>query len=304
MLRNYTGRVIWAGVLLLVAANPGTSQQPTGLDLTVPPPPPPELPPLELPLVTHLPIPLVPELWPQLVGTVSIAAGTVFDVVLATPLSTRIAQPGQQVEFRTTVDVPLGDGFLLPEATLFRGSVVHLRRPGGFGRPGVLRVDVRELDLRNGAVTPIGARLHASDPAAYSPSGSDRNPAVNILDLAQWVLLGTVFGRDVAGGKGAAIGAGVGATAALILLSSRRGPDFYLEPGTPFRIVLDQPVELPAEKVFAAQHTALRARQVRAAPQATADPQPAGDATTGEVASGTSDPSRPKLKRRPKPTLP
>ncbi len=304
MLGNCLGRVLGVAALLLVAANPGTSQQPTGLDLTVPPPPPPELPPPELPLATRLSIPLVPELLPHLVGTVSIAAGTVFDVVLATPLSTRIAQPGQQVEFRTTADVPLGDGFLLPEATLFRGSVVHLRRPGGFGRSGVLRVDVRELDLRNGAVAPVVAQLQASDPAAYSPSGSDRNPAVNILDLSQWVLLGTVFGRDVAGGQGAAIGAGIGATAALILLSSRRGPDMYLEPGTPFRIVLDQPVELPAEKVFAAQHTALRARQARAAPQATADPQPATEAMTGEVESGTNDPSRPKLKRRPKPAQP
>ncbi|MCL6564935.1 MAG: hypothetical protein K6U09_00770 [Acidobacteriia bacterium] len=298
------GRAIWVAALLLVAADPGTSQQPTGVNLTVPPPPPPELPPLELPLATRLPIPLVPELLPRLVGTVSIPAGTAFDVVLATPLSTRIAQPGQPVEFRTTTDVPLGDGFLLPEETLFRGSVVHLRRPGGFGRSGVLRVDVSELDLRNGAVAPVVARLHASDPVAYSPGGSDRNPAANILDLAQWVLLGTVFGREVAGGKGAAIGAGAGATAALILLSSRRGPEMYLEPGTPFRIVLERPVELPAEKVFAAQHAALRARSVRALPEGAVDPQPAADATARETESGRNDPGRPKLKRRPKPAQP
>ncbi|MCL6481541.1 MAG: hypothetical protein K6U02_07420 [Firmicutes bacterium] len=300
--RNRILVVVWAAALGLLAVEPGASQQPAVLNLTVPPSPPPELPPLELPLAPRLSIPLVPELLPRLVGSVRVAAGTAFDVVLATPLSTRISQLNQWVEFRTTAAMPLDDGLLLPEETVFRGRVVSLRRPGGFGRQGELRVDVRELDLHNGAVAPVVARLQAADPAAYSPGGSDRNQAANILDLAQWTLLGTVFGREVAGGKGAAMGAGIGATVALILLSARRGADMYLEPGTPFRIVLDQPVELPAEKVFAAQHAALRARQARADHPAAFEPQPQRDAAKAEAA--TNDPSRPKLKRRPKSAQP
>lgn len=296
---------IWRG--LLVAAPVAAlavslqAQEPGKLNVRIPPPPPREMPPAELPIQPRMLPPLVPEMLPHIEGSVRIPAGTAFDVVLNTPLSTRISQEGQHVEFRTTTAVALREGLTLPEETVFRGRVVSLQKPGGFGRQGKMRVDVRELDLGNGAAAQVAARLEAADPAAYGEGRADRNRTADIFELAQWTLMGTAIGREVEGGKGAAVGAGIGATIALILLSSKRGTDMYLEPGTPFRVVLEEPVELPAAKVYAAQRAAARARQDWSANQNSDRSEslaPAREPHDDDVVE--QDRTRPKLKHRPK----
>ncbi len=297
--------LLFAAALAAGLALPGLAQEPGKLNVTIPPSPPREMPPPDLPIFPRLLPSLMPEMMPHIEGSIQIPAGTEFNVVLATPLSTRISKIGQEVEFRTTGDVPLGDGFMLPEETVFRGRVVSLQKPGGFGRQGKMRVDVRELDLQNGSATPVAARLDAADPAAYAGPGADRNRAADIFELAQWTLMGTVIGREVKGGKGAAVGAGIGATIAVILLSSQRGADMYLEPGTPFRVVLEKPAELPAAKVYAAQRAALRARADWAADHHPHRSNPTASAPkSNDEDLVERDRTRPKLKRRPRSVKP
>jgi hypothetical protein len=298
-------RGLLAGAPTVALAVSLQAQEAGKLNVTISPPPPPEMPPAELPIQPRtLPL-LVPEMLPHIEGSVQIPAGTAFDVILHTPLSTRISQVGQEVEFRTTAAVPLSEGLALPEETIFRGRVVSLQKPGGFSKQGKMYVDVRELDLENGAVAQVAARLEAADPAAYGGGRTDRNRAADIFELAQWTLMGTVIGREAKGGKGAAVGAGIGATLALILLSSKRGTDMYLEPGTPFRVVLEKPVELSAAKVYAAQRAAARARQDWGANQSSDRSESSASAPEpNEEDVVVQDRSRPKLKRRPKTAKP
>lgn len=264
------------------------------LKLYLPPPPPPavNLPEEPLPLPAA-PAPLfLSERLPRMPGTVELRDGTRLDVVLDTPLSTRISQNGQRVVFRTENSKDLARGLELPAGTAFIGQVIEVARPGGFGRAGRLRVSVHAIELPTGTNLDAAARLIPRDAAATSAAGTDRNRVTDLVELAQYTLLGTWIGREVKGGKGAAVGAGAGAAIAVILMASRRGPDLYLEPGTPYSIDLLAPVALPASEVAAAQYSAMlseraeRAREVAYA---------AEEAEREQVDRG-----RPQLKRRPR----
>jgi hypothetical protein len=292
-----TSRCAGLAILVLtVCASAASAQSEQGepLRLYLPPPPPPAA---SLP-AEPLPLPAAPEALflseklPQMGGTVELRDGTRLDVVLDTPLSTRISQNGQRVVFRTENGVELGRGLVLPAGTAFVGRVIEVARPGGFGRAGELRVSVDSIELPSGRNLDAATRLISRDAAATGAAGTDRNRVTDLVELAQYTLLGTWIGREVKGGKGAAVGAGAGAALAVILMASRRGPDLYLEPGTPYSIDLLAPVTLPASEVAAAQYSAmLTERAERAREQAYA----AEEAQREQVDRG-----RPQLKRRPR----
>lgn len=242
---------------------------------------------------------------PDLPAQVTIPAGSRIAVVLDTPLSTRISRAGQKVSFRTSDAVRLEDGLEIPPDTAFSGSVVEVKRPGGFGKSGVLRVKVDGVDLAAGASAPVVAHLESQDINAKGRLTTDNRHTTDLYSLAMYTLEGTLVGSRIKGGKGAAVGAGAGALAALIIMMSHRGQDVYLEPGMPFQVVLEQPVDLPGKAVWGAQHDYARAHPVSVSNTGGSGNggfTREGDANGAEASPGGSDPDsgRPKLKRRPR----
>lgn len=242
--------------------------------------------------------PLVPDPLPPLEPpppeTIQLPSGTQLNVILDTPLSTRMTKTGESVTFLLSDPLYVGDGLELPPDTRILGTVTEAKRPGMFGRAGKLKVKIEKIELPAGGDARLTARLQSGDPSA-ARLDADNNRATDLYNLASWGLQGTLIGAGLGGGKGAAIGAGAGAAAALILMASRRGPDLYLEPGMPFIVTLDSPVELRGWDVQNAQ------KQYARAHSNTADgPEPAASedsSENGDVVNGT---YRPKLKRRPR----
>jgi hypothetical protein len=242
--------------------------------------------------------PLVPDPLPPLEPpppeVVRLERGTRFNVILDTPLSTRMTQSGEHVTFLLTEPLALGDGLELPPDTRILGTVTEARRPGAFGRAGKLKVKIDKIELRTGGEARLVAGLQSGDPSATRLQ-ADSNRAVDLYNLASWGLQGTLIGASLGGGKGAAIGAGAGAAAAILIMASRRGPDLYLEPGMPFIVTLDSPAELRGWDVRNAQKQSASA--------------PSGRGTYGSrepAVSGRPEDdyelrtNRPQLKRRPK----
>lgn len=273
------------------------------------PAPQPTAPPVAPKLEEAKPSPIAPEPIippPTLPATVEIPAGTPIEVVLDTPLSTKMTKKGQAVTFRTARALPLGDQLELPEETAFTGSVVEVKRPGGFGKAGAMRVLVELVELENGPSAAVVAHLDSADIKGKGRITTDNSRATDLYSLATYTLQGTLLGSAIKGGKGAAVGAGAGAMAALIIMMSRKGPDLYLEPGMPFVVILDQSVSLPAKEIYVAQQTQARARarsRANAASSISADPattNSSGSELERDPDGATLDPDRPKLKRRPK----
>jgi hypothetical protein len=257
----------------------------------LPPPPPPDQP----AAISNAPDPEPKLVLPSVIpAAVELHPGTRVPVVLDTPLSTRISKNGQIVTFRTEKAFPLDGGLELPPDTSFTGTVVKVRRPGAFGHGGELRVKVDRINLATGTSAPLEARLDSPELTGQGRAATDNNRSAGLLNLVMWSAQGSLLGAKIHGGKGAAVGAGAGAAIALIMMMSRRGADVYLEPGTPFEVVLDRPVTLAGAEVAAAE---------KAAGGVTAsDAGPAAAAPTAAPASNdpARDPDRPKLKHRSK----
>jgi hypothetical protein len=240
---------------------------------------------------------------------VVIPSGTRIAVVLDTPISTRISKLGQLVTFRSSESLLVAQGLAIPPDTAFTGKVVEARRPGAFGKTGSLRVKVERIELLNGAGADLTARLDTQDADKHGRISSDSSRAAQLYNLAIWTAQGTLIGAQIGGGKGAATGAGAGAAVALLIMMAKHGRDVYLEPGTPFLVILDRPLSLPGQAVLAAQQSARVSAPVAAnplpshAPTAEGAKAPTNRQTSSDVTPSDpgSDPSRPKLKHRPKP---
>jgi hypothetical protein len=306
--RDGTKRALFF-LLACLLSSPVLAQQsaPINPRLPLPPPPPETIEPANvpwpLPFPTALPESLIPEMLPEpafdLPETVQLAAGTSADVILETPMTTRVSTTGQRVVFRTQKPLRVTDDLEIPAGAAFVGRVTTAKKPGGFGRGGELRVKIEELELTGGETARVTARLEAADVDAQGRMRGDSSKGANILDLAQWSLGGTLIGSQVGGGKGAAIGAGAGALAALIIMMSRRGTDVYIEPGTPFMIVLDRPADLPGRAVYEAYEGHLAQERRAAARRAARDAQASAKDTSDE-SNSIPESERPVLKRRPK----
>lgn len=239
-----------------------------------PPPPPPE----ETAAAVTPPAKTAPR---ELPAKVTLAGGARIDVVLETPLSTRIAKKGMEVIFRATQPIAVGNSLELPQQTAFIGTVVEAKRPGAFGREGALRVEMKRIDLPSGASAEIAARLDSPDMKGKGRISSDSNGKSALVNLALWTLAGTAIGGNVAGGKGAGYGAASAAAVALIMMMSHRGADVYLEPGMPFSVLVDQAVELPGSAANFSTN--------------------AGGGAPETAAPASRDSDMPRLQHRPKP---
>jgi hypothetical protein len=260
------------------------------------PPENPLLPPLTLPTERTPALPQQAAVPPALVGVpqrVTLPGGTILNVVLETPLSTRIAKKNQPVTFRTVSPIRVFEGIDIPPDTAIHGSVVEAKKPGGFGKAGVIRVKIEQVELTQNAWVPLVARLQSADTDKQGRIRADSAHGTDLVEMAQYTLTGTLLGARIGGGKGAGIGAGAGALAALIILMARRGPDVYLEPGMPFVVVLDEAVELPGQEVVDAQVSYTKAH-----PDASANAAGNGNAVDPTMTIPPNE--RPVLKRRPK----
>ena len=287
-------------VLLSFATISAAAAQQTGQinPRELPPPPPPEGSSVQPApkSVEVAPLPLNREAVPlPLPDYVVIPEGTRIAVVLDTPLSTRITKTGDPVSFRTTDPLQLDDVLTLPPDTEISGKVLEARRPGGFGKQGVMRVRVEHIKLASGSSVPLVARLDSQDMDKQGRISADSNRGADLYTLAVWSAQGALLGSQVKGGKGAAVGAGAGAAIALIILMANRGPDLYLEPGMPFAVIIDQQVELAGTDVYAAQQNYASARAADSARAAASSSEVSRDPD-----NATLDKDRPQLKRRPK----
>src|SRR3990172_1145328 len=192
-----TGASVPAVLFLIFLVPLALAAQQGQINPRIPPPPPPpefeDLPPAR----TVSPAELVPAPRPA-PATVELPAGTRILVVLDTPLSTRISKKGHPVSFRTTDSVWLQDNLELPPDTEILGTVVEARRPGGFGRPGTLKVQITGVRLTNGTETRMAARLDSAD-LKQGRLSADKNRTAGAVDMAQWAIVGTLAGLQIGG---------------------------------------------------------------------------------------------------------
>jgi hypothetical protein len=219
---------------------------------------------------------------------VTLPAGTHIAVVLDTPVSTRISHNGQLINFRTSEPLYLDGKLVLPSDSVLNGKVTDVHKPGLFTSSGNVRMAVDSIEEPDGSALPLAAKLDASDPQASGKGKSDKTKSAAILSAVILAGEGALIGASIGGAKGAGIGAGAGTAIALGGMMVKHGQDVYLEPGTPFLVTLNQPIQMWA--------IIPQVDPVATGVAPGSAKSPPGDPRT--------DPDRPQLERRPKPIAP
>ncbi|MGH9788659.1 MAG: hypothetical protein ACRD4U_08185, partial [Candidatus Acidiferrales bacterium] len=153
---------------------------------------------------------------PARAENVRLAEGTKIVFTLNNNLSTKESREGDTFTGVVNRSVRVGERIVIPEGSLVRGTVNHVKRPGRLKGRAELGLRFDEIELPDGTQIPLAASLTELDEAdkekvteegQVEGEGSKKRDAATIGAGAG---IGAVIGAIAGGGKGAAIGAGGG----------------------------------------------------------------------------------------------
>lgn len=164
-------------------------------------------------------------------------------------ISTRTAQEGDYVYFRTATPVAENGQIVVPADSYVQGIVTHARRSGRVSGRAELGIRLDTLTLATGKVLKFSPRLSSVDSDESGQKVDHRentvkqgsghgHDAANIAILAgSGAALGGLADRSW---KGAGIGSGVGSAVGLATVLLSRGREVELRQGTTLDVVFDR----------------------------------------------------------------
>ncbi len=194
----------------------------------------------------------------QAPGEVMIPEGTRLTLQLNEHLSTKSSSEGDRFTAVVTVPVMQGDRIVIPKGSIVSGSISRVVRPGRFKGKAVMNLLFQSIRIPGRGEFDIVASLSRVDPegnagvkaeGTIEGNGSTAKDAGRVLKPT---LGGAGIGAIAGGGRGAGIGAGVGAAVGLATVFATRGKDLEVARGSTMDILLDRPLNLPAEPGVAA----------------------------------------------------
>ena len=158
------------------------------------------------PTATATPMPAPPTILPE---------GTPVIVTTATDLSTEINEVGDRFDVVVAEDVALGGVIVIPKGTIGRGEVSFATRKGSFGKPGILGIALRSLDL-DGKSFVLDGR--------YREEGKDNDGAAAATMYAVGIFAALVKGKHGLIPKGRTLKARTGEDIPLAAVTTATSP--------------------------------------------------------------------------------
>lgn len=215
--------------------------------------------------------------------SVAVPAGTSIALVLTQPIQTRYIHRGDDIYTQIVSPVTAGNDVVIPPGTFVQGKVDKLERRGGRGE---LHLQSMSITFPDGYTTPIAGPIILESDDGYALKDPGKGHIIGAFALpAAGLGLGTLIGRAFTSSqgttintslppscgvptpgcmnnsssftfppnrvKGMAIGGGVGlaaggiASLALVLNSH----NFFLDVGSPVRMILQHPISLQQDEV-------------------------------------------------------
>ena len=166
-------------------------------------------------------------------------------------VTTRTAQPGDQVYLRTASPIVAGDAIAVPVNSYVQATVTSARRGGRMAGRAELGLRLDTLTLSGGRTYRFSGVVDAVDSQGSSQvalkqegvvrqgSGHGQDAGRVLVTAGSGAALGAIVDRGV---KGAAIGGGAGTAAGLAAVLLTRGQDVQLRAGATLDIVLERPL--------------------------------------------------------------
>lgn len=173
--------------------------------------------------------------------TVTVPSGTALTVQLDQEMSTRSHSEGDAFTAHTVAAVTADGATAIPAGSTVRGVVTGVQQADDQGQKGVLKLDVRSVEVR-GQSSDLAARVVSANPETRSTSSTGEDAAKVGGAAAAGAVLGRVIGGD---GTGAAVGAAMGAAAGTGIVLATKDGYAVLPEGSSLRLRLTEPVEVP-----------------------------------------------------------
>jgi len=133
-----------------------------------------------------VPAPVEPAAAPAIVAQSRLPAGTPVIVMLDQEISTKASKVGDTFQVTVLHDVVDGPTIVIPKGTTGFGEVTFATNNGGFGKPGILSIALRYLEL-NGTKVPLDGR--------FREEGANKNGATAATWFAVGVFSGFIKGK-------------------------------------------------------------------------------------------------------------
>ena len=195
-----------------------------------------------LALLTQIPVSLT---------AADIPKGTHVLLRLENSITSRTAQPGDMVYFRTASPIIVNSRVVVTPNAYAQGTVTVVKRPGRVSGRGELGLRLDTLALASGRVFQFSGAVASADAEGTGQRASKEEgivrqgpdtgrDAVTVTTRgAQGAAIGAIVDRSV---QGAGIGGGAGAAAGLAQVLLTRGRDVELRRGATIDVVLDRPL--------------------------------------------------------------
>lgn len=196
----------------------------------------------------------------QLQGRVTyVPSGTTLDTVLASPIDSSLAKPGDIFTAKLYAPLYVGTDVALPANTIFEGQITSADKSGHAGVNGKINMRLTAAITPEGFRYPLSAIIATtqSDKKVTEDKSGDlkgestkKSVATGVARVAAWTaggtLLGIIFAPIVAGSVGIGAIAGVASGGAIGLGSDlwRKGKDVKIASGTRVQFSLDQPMAM------------------------------------------------------------
>ena len=99
---------------------------------------------------------------PVIADTVKITSGTPIKLSLFHTINAKTSRIGKRVTFRLLNDVKVNHKIVISAGTNAYGEVVNIDRPGFFGKPGSLSINVKSIQAVDGSEIQLTGTLEAT----------------------------------------------------------------------------------------------------------------------------------------------
>lgn len=191
--------------------------------------------------------------WPvgvQAETRVRLAEGTKIVFTLNDTLSSKHSRQGDDFSGVVSRSVRVGEQVVIPEGSVVRGRVSHVKRAGRVKGRAELSLRFDEIELPDGTRLNLSASLSGLDESekeAVKEEGQVEGEGTKKKDAATIGIasgIGAAIGAIAGGAKGTAIGAGTGAAAGVGAVLLTRGKDVTVKRGSDLTLQLDRPLTI------------------------------------------------------------
>lgn len=179
--------------------------------------------------------------------SISVAAGTVFDVTLTTPVNTATSNVGDKIEATLLQPLTAADGYVIANlGAVIRGEISELKRASKSKSEedrAMVKLSFTSIETVDGEKT-LNATVTNSEGQMTAGGTGKRDALVIGGSAALGAILGKIIGKDT---KGAVIGAVGGAVLGTGAMMASKGHELDVPAGSKITLRADEPVTVVAK---------------------------------------------------------